>query len=127
MCAIRPSFMMTATAVRAGRTLRGQPGPDPLVRRPAAADPDADQNPKPLPARLAVTGSQACARQGSPNMPSTARVIEYSVKKVLLPPGFASCQTTKSGSWQLGCDPARSALLSAQFSPNSLSGPVPSS
>ena len=33
------------------------------------------QNPK-LPARLAVAGSHACARQGRPKMSSTVRVIE---------------------------------------------------
>ena len=44
---------------------------------PASASPVLIlQNPKPLPARLAVAGSQARARQGKPNMSSTVRVTE---------------------------------------------------
>ena len=63
--AIRPSFMMTVTAVPPARTVRAG-----WWRGPAG------QNPKPRPARLVVAGSQACARQGSLNRPSTVLVIE---------------------------------------------------
>jgi hypothetical protein len=43
----------------------------------------------------------------------------------LLLPGLAYGQTTKSGTWQLGGRPARSAVWLAQFSPTALSAPCP--